>query len=183
MTTEAPVEAVEQVADSSPERVVMRWWSAGISDRRAPAGPRAELRRARTVEEVFFAPLFHELRHELSSTGWTRPDRLALVAGVLAHVRDLDASKGIASQMAAPRSGGAEPRVAPTRFRRLLRLRESGEELDQLFNQLRRALALLDHRANVADLARSCYWWGPETRRRWSLKYYELVNERSLKND
>jgi CRISPR system Cascade subunit CasB len=166
------------------ETVVLDWWRSAIAGDKAPAGPRAELRRAKTLEEVVFVPLFHELRHGLATTQWHSIGRLSLVAGVLAHVREHDPSKPFAAQMAAPRSGSAGgPRVAPSRFRRLLRFEESNEGLDQLFALTRRVIALLDNRANVTDLARSLYWWNARTRKRWAIDYYDHVNERSLKKD
>lgn len=185
MTRDSAPVTDHQESGEAPEAVVLDWWRSTIASEKAAAGPRAELRQAKTLEEVVFVPLFHDLRHRLATTRWHSIGRLALVAGVLAHVREHDSSKPLAAQMAAPRAGSAAggPRVAPSRFRRLLRLRESEEDLEHLFQLGRRALALLDRRANVMDLAKSLYWWNANTRKRWAIGYYDHVNERSLKND
>lgn len=169
---------------TEPE-IVLAWWRETIADRAAPTGPRAELRRARTLEEVFFAPLFHELRRRLSGTGWRDPLRLALVAGVLAHVKEhahRDARGGeapFARQMAAAAGPGDRPRVSPARFRRLLRVGDAPEDRETLFQLVRRAVRLMDGTVNVTSLAESLYWWGPEVRKRWALEYYQVVNERA----
>ncbi len=183
----APIESpgVEAGGANGEEQIVLEWWQENIEDRRAPAGPRAELRRARTLEEVVFVPLYHDLRRRLGHTGWRRTDRLALVAGVLAQIREHDGAPRFAAQMAASRPGASTkktPVVSPSRFRRLLRIGDQPEDLEQLFQQVRRMIALLDKRANVTDLARSLYWWNAETRKQWALAYYEKVDERALKN-
>ncbi len=170
------------------EEIVFAWWRETISSRDAPTGPRAELRRAQTPEEVFLVPLFPDLRARLAGTRWSWTERLALVAGVLAHVeahRDRDESghpRTFARQMAAPRPGGGaqQPRISPARFRRLLRVAD--DDLETLFQLVRRAVRLLDGEANVTDLASSLYWWGPDVRKRWALDYYALVDERQQRS-
>jgi CRISPR system Cascade subunit CasB len=171
------------IDDERNERdIVFRWWKESIGDRSAPAGPRAELRRARTIEEVVFVPLFHDLRRRLAATGWRMTDRLALVAGVLAHVREHDGASVFPSQVAASAEGSRNrPRVAPSRFRRILRLGD--EDRDELFLQIRRVVALLDGRGNVSDLAESLYWWNERTRKGWALKYYDHVDERAMSKE
>jgi CRISPR system Cascade subunit CasB len=178
MTVAGRIEARESTTEHSPQQRVLSWWRESIANEHAPTGPRAELRKARTLEEVVFVPLFHDLRRRLGATGWRRTDRLALVAGVLTHVRGDDNSTSFASQMS-----GNPPVVKPPRFRRLLRFGDGLEDLEQVFLMTRRVVSLLDRRANVTDLARSLYWWNAETRKRWALDYYEHVNERSLKSD
>ncbi len=167
------------------QKIVLQWWSETIGDREAPAGLRAELRRARTLEEVVFVPPYHDLRRRLAGTRWRSIDRIALVAGVLAWVREHDGGAAFAAQMAAPRAGATAtaPRVSPSRFRRLLRTGDDVEDLERLFEQVRRVVSLVDERANVTDLARSLYWWNAETRKRWALEYYEHVDERTLKQE
>ncbi|NOZ77780.1 MAG: hypothetical protein GXP48_01115, partial [Acidobacteria bacterium] len=126
--TDQDLPAVEVVAGKNEnpknleESSVLAWWHEVIGDKNAPAGPRAELRRARTLEEVVFVPAFHDLRRRLAGTEWRTVDRLALVAGVLAHVRENDHSKTFAAHMGTPKPGGSKtPLVSPPRFRRLLR--------------------------------------------------------------
>ena len=167
------------------QKVVLQWWSETIGDKNAATGPRAELRRAGTLEEVVFVPLYHDLRRRLAGTRWRSVDRIAMVAGVLARVREHDGGAGFADQMAAPRAGATArtPRVSPSRFRRLLRIGDEAEDLERLFEQVRRVVSLLNGRVNVTDLAASLYWWNAETRKRWALAYYEHVDERALKTE
>jgi len=177
-----PTSAEHQERTPTEEEIVLRWWRETIGEKTAPSGPRAELRRARTIEEVVFAPLYHDLRHRLRDTRWRSVDRLALVAGVLAQVREDDGSRKFVEQMAAPVDGSKNhPRIAPSRFRRILRLGD--EDRDELFQQVRRVITQVAGRANAADLAKSLYWWSTKIRKQWALDYYEHVDERALKND
>lgn len=162
------------------EGIVLEWWAKAIDDAEAPAGPRAELRRAATLEEVVFTPLYHDLRRRLAGTRWRAVDRLALVAGVLSHVRAARPSETFAAQLAAPRSGSRLPQVTPSRFRRMLRIGDSADQLDDLFQLARRAVRLVDREANVTDLSASLYWWNANTRKRWALDYYARVDEQRL---
>ncbi len=190
MTTQ-PAPAHEEKRTMDPGGIVLEWWRETIASPEAPSGPRAELRRVRSLEEVVFTPPYHDLRRRLRGTRWRNVDRLAvdrlaLVAGTLAQVREHDPSRSFAAQMATTADGGGSrtrPRVAPSRFRRLLRLGDRAEDLEQLFQQIRRIIALLDHRANVTDLANNLYWWNPDTRKRWALDYYDHVDERALESE
>ena len=188
----------------TPEEVVFRWWWKNIADTKVvagepstkemtPTGPRAELRRAKTLEEVVFVPLFHKLRHDLRETKWYRRDpngvaRLSLVAGVLGRVRyecETKDSRGriltFPRQMSRGRSGPKTPPiVSVTRFRRLLQVGDSEEGLEELFQLTRRVVALLKKQINVTDLAQALYWWEPGVRKRWALDYYDNLDQNNL---
>jgi len=180
MNAEAEPSADRKLQDQ-PESIVLQWWREAIADKKALTGPRAELKRARSLEEVVFTPLFHEVRRRLSRTRWRSIERLALVAGVLARVKEHDPSASFARQMAASEPGaGTRPKVPPSRFRRLLRTGDEPEELERLLEQVRRIIGLLEGRVNVQNLARSLYFWGSGTRKRWALDYYEHVDEHAL---
>jgi CRISPR system Cascade subunit CasB len=149
-----------------PEEIAIKWWRE-LQDRR---GDRAELRRARSLEAVIFTAGYQRLWQRLRGAGWSREDGVALVAAVLAHAKEDDASACFAAQLAA--SGhGDKPRYSGLRFRRLLQ----NESWEELFEPAIRAVALIGGRANLADLAKGLYYWNHlnhRTRREWAFDYY-----------
>ncbi|NOZ94405.1 MAG: hypothetical protein GXP47_06670 [Acidobacteria bacterium] len=84
--------------------------------------------------------------------------------------------------MGTPKPGGSKtPLVSPPRFRRLLRIGEESEDLEQLFQQIGRVIALLGHTVNVTDLAKNLYKWDAGIRKQWALDYYEQLDKKKLK--
>jgi CRISPR system Cascade subunit CasB len=149
---------------SKPEDIVFGWWST-LKDRK---GDRAELRRARSPQDLLLTPAFHNLNRRLASSDWRSPERIALVAGVLAQVDESDPSAAVPEQFALPPSGGSKARLSGLRFRRLLQNQTPGDA----FIPMMRAVRLLNRRVNVYDLANSLYFWGDHVRRRWAFSYY-----------
>lgn len=162
---------------------VLRSWHAGLDHDR---GSRAQLRRLASIEGVVLVPAYHRLLRRLEETmGEDALDRerIAQIAGLLAHVKEDDDGRAdnegkpvpLPTQMARPRPGGSRPRVSPLRFRRLL----AAETPDERFTQLLRAIRLLDRRLNLADLAKAVYGWeqDPNLRRRWAYDYYKVVTQ------
>jgi CRISPR system Cascade subunit CasB len=160
--------------------VALAWWSSLQPEpkhqgrRGGDAGALARLRRADLVgaamEEVTV-----DFARRLAPTSNLRPDQLferaALIAAVLAHVRANDISKVAA---AAGEKLGEDRRVLhPLRLRRLFAARTPADCLIAF----RRLVALLDKKANVADLAASLFDWpdpirGDTRRTRWAFDYY-----------
>ena len=70
---------------TNPEsrEILMDWWKALDSAR----GDRAELRRCHFPLNVAFTPAYHRLRWALMKHGSVKDEDLALVAGVLSHVK------------------------------------------------------------------------------------------------
>lgn len=172
----------KQQTRETPLQQIVTAWHEGLTDP-SRRGPRAELRRAKTLEEVVFTPAFHDLRRRLSGTRYGSVSQLALVAGIVAGVDRLDAQP-VASRMAERRDPQSEsPRVSELRFRRLLQARQH----DDLFRAMRRLLGLLKEgsqvSANIGDLAESLYWWNDRTRRRWALDYYDNRPDAGAKGD
>jgi CRISPR type I-E-associated protein CasB/Cse2 len=94
----------------------------------------------------------------------------ALVAAVLAHVREHDAQS---VARAAGATAETKARLSPLRLRKLLAARGATECLIAF----RRLVALLNKRANVGDLAISLVEWdregvGDRRRTRWAFDYY-----------
>ena len=144
--------------------IVMNWWRGLAED----TGGRAALRRANDITAVVMLPAYQHLHRRLRAAGWPdRPwhnDRLAAVAGLLAHVRE-PAEHSLPAAMS--QREGDKPRVSALRFIRLL----ESPDIDALFVGLRRALPLLQHRADVLALATDVVNWNDEVRKRWAYAY------------
>ena len=147
-------------ADQPSGEILKNCWE----DVQQQRGARAQLCRAKSVDEIVLLPVFQ--RYCL----WFRPYfqreenweyRLAAVIGLLAHVRTTT-GEPLARQMA-----GNPPAVSELRFRRLLQ-----KDRRDLFVALIRILRMLDHRANLHDLADGVYYWGNRIKRDWAFAYF-----------
>lgn len=154
--------------DEGPRERLHRWWRSLEHDR----GGRAELRRCRSAEQVAFVPAFHALLGPLEAQGLrVERDALARVAGLAAHVRHHVPAKSYATvgaQLGTPPKKGARSPMSDLRFRRLL----ATEPGDELYVQMRRALALVDGKVDLTGLAHAVYSWGPAIRKQWAYDYY-----------
>ena len=152
------------------------WWSR-LQPREAEGrmipGDRAavaRLKRAANIMEAAAEPATGDLYEKL---GRANPDdvrrnfskeeatqdlpRAALLAAVLAHVRDDDRkNKSVAEAIGAPRGGeDTTALITPIRFKRLVAAREA----DDLLIAFRRVVAILGKTANVKDLAMQLLAW------------------------
>lgn len=146
---------------------LLRWWE-GLDDNR---GSRAELRRAHDLTAIALTGAYQHLYRILLSCGWPEDDkpennwrneRLAAIAGLLAHVKKLD-ERSLPVIM----SEGERPPFSELRFRRLL----ESSSLDEVFSGLRRALPLVSYQANVLELANDMLFWGDSIKKRWAYTY------------
>lgn len=167
-----------QYKPDHPSFTILRsWWHDLENDR----GGRAALRRAASLTEVMLCPAFHRLLNGLRQAGYAVPEsrypKLAVIAGLAARVdpKKKEAEESLATLMGKPKPGGEKATVAELRMRRLL----ACDDLEELYTLLRRALALLDDRANLADLAIVVWHWTPmdakranDPRRRMAYDYY-----------
>jgi len=150
---------------------LVEWWG-GLERAR---GDRAALRRCRSAQEIAFVPAFHRLRHDLSRIAPVDAEKLAVVAGILSHVRKNDYSLRFAQQMATSKDGGDRALVSGLRFRRLLKI----EGRDDLYGAIVRIVRLLDGSVNIASLADGVYWWNERTKNNWAFDYYDRAPEES----
>ena len=155
-----------------------RWWAelagASAGKKGGDPGALARLRRARTPVEAVLDPEARELVRRIGATHPSRALRVARLATLLAHVREDDPGRPVARALGGPDEESRT--MQPARFRRLM-LSESDEEL---FVGLRRALTMLDRKANVADLAKTWLdWshptWGDRVRIDWTFAYVGRV--------
>lgn len=161
-----PTNKLSFAPNSDAIDVLLEWWK-GLDDSR---GDRAALRRCHNPTEVAFNPSFHRLRMKFKQFGNVKPESLALIAGILSHVkRNNDVH--IAEQMATPKSGGTSACVSGLRFRRILKVQDNTE----LFEPLIRIVHMLDGNVNIPVLANSIYWWSTNdfTKKEWAFAYYE----------
>ncbi|BCX83022.1 CRISPR system Cascade subunit CasB [Methylomarinovum caldicuralii] len=159
-------------APDNPAGNVLREWWLALADNR---GDRAELRRARSADDAVLIPSTVQLVTRLRDTdvaqhrGWI--ERIPPIAGLAAHL-DPDARHAILED-ATPlpermaRLKGDRPVVSELRFRRLLRTPRH-----DLYRPMIRILALLDHQANLFELAESLFWWGPGIQKQWAFAYF-----------
>lgn len=157
-------------AHDSPEgQALFQWWS-DLQDQR---GNRALLRRCGRLVEVVFVPTYHHLRLSLLPFGATGYTGLAVVAGVLSHVRQHAGDHRFAEQMAGAGKEGEDAPVSGLRFRRLLQRRNH----DELFPALIRTVRLMDGTAHIYSLANAIYWWNDRVRKEWAFDYYAKAPE------
>ena len=157
---------------------LLSWWKELDTAR----GDRAALRQCHNPLEVAFTPAFHRLKMRLEPFGSISPDqmdRLAIVAGVLSHVkenkpedRERNLQRSFAVQMASPLSKGGPGKkacVSGMRFRQLLKI----EDPDKLYATMIRLVRLLGGSVDMVSLAAGIYWWNERTKKEWAYAYYE----------
>ncbi len=164
--------------DSHSMKAVLAWWHSLQPDpKTGNPGDRAaaaRLRHAGSVIQASMQPATIELCGALSAD-YAEMNNVALMAAVLADLRQDDASQTIARALGGPDN---DSRLCkPLRFQRIL---EAAEPEAQL-TAFRRALALLKHRGHAADLTASLLEWNDPVRRdarrqRWLYDYYHTNN-------
>lgn len=145
-------------------RLLLRWWLGLENDK----GGRAELRRAHNLTAVALTASYQQFYRQALNCGWPenaapwQNERLAAIVGLLVNVKHLDERK-----MAEIMSDGERPAFSVLRFRRLL----EAPTLDDVFLSLRRALAIVGHRANLHQIANDVLHWGEKTKKEWAYAY------------
>ena len=150
--------------------IAVAWWRDLVSEepggrttQGARRAARARLRRAATPIEVMQEPEALRLIRRLPR----EPERVAILAGILAHVRESDDQR--IARAIGRESFEEEDKVlmSEERFRRLLQTPGS-----ELMDPLRRLVRLTKGRANVRDLSSSVLYWGDRVKKRWIFDYY-----------
>jgi len=168
-------------AKGGNEEIARRWWQELRPDAtrgrrpRGDPGALAALRRAQTPLDAMLVPAFWELRRRLAGYAgdreW-REKRVAVLAIVLAHIREDDPGRTLARAVGWRRLDDKEGALlSELRFRRLIEARTA----EELRGEFVRLVRLLKGTANVADCARSLlYWtdWQGRIRRDWAFDYY-----------
>ncbi|MGA2914346.1 MAG: type I-E CRISPR-associated protein Cse2/CasB [Methanoregula sp.] len=163
---------------SGAREALLSWWKELDNVR----GDRAALRQCHNPLEVAFTPAFHRLKIRLEAFGSISPDqmnKLAIVAGVLSHVKEnkpygheRNLQRAFAIQMASsPSNGGPRKKacVSSLRFRQLLKI----ENQDELYTTMIRLVRLIGGSVDIASLANGIYWWNELMKKEWAYAYYE----------
>lgn len=144
--------------------LLLNWWHHLAQD----TGGRAALRRAPDLTGIVLQPAFQHLHRRLLAAGWPPDlwagDRLAAVAGLLAHVREADDQR-LPKTMSVRE--GDKARVSELRFKRLL----DSPDTESLFVALRRTLPLIQHRCDPVQLAHDVVNWNDRIRKEWAYAY------------
>ena len=150
--------------------IAYQWWRDLNPREGVPSGHQraalARMRRAATPLDVMQEPealrLFARLRGD--------PDRIAVLAGVLACVRDTDERR--VARAIGRRSLDDDQKVllSEGRFRRLLQVPPH-----ELMEPMRRLVRMTGGKVNVHDLSSSMLSWSDDVKKRWILDYYGVV--------
>ena len=147
-------------APASPPDVAHDWWGRLVSGESGHhRAALARIRRASTPLEVIQEPEALRLVTRLHTFS---PDRVAILAGVLAHVRESPAT-ALTRALGEVHSAA----LSETRFRRLLQA-----ETHELLERMRRLVKLSKGAANVQHLAEGILYWGDSVKQRWIFEYY-----------
>jgi CRISPR system Cascade subunit CasB len=140
------------------------WWRSYLNkDIGSGRTARAKLRRASTPAEVLATAEVHDLYAALGRN--IAPDRLSLIAIALAQ---LEADGETAARRFGQKGGGDSRVLSELRFQNLIRTTDP----TALIIPLRRALAIIDKKANIRQLASDLYYWSENVRTRWCFDYY-----------
>jgi CRISPR system Cascade subunit CasB len=166
--------------DDAQTAILREWWKS------LSKGSKAELRRCSSPEEVAVLGSFHELRFKLMPTSLSLNfERLALVAGLSAHVKQDNSSQSIGHQLAGNKQGSTAAVVSELRFRRLLAIGNVVSSLNdkvdvdfsanslELYRTMIRIIHMLNGECNLASLANSVYWWNSKTKIELATEYFE----------
>lgn len=169
--------------------VIRQWWQAFDSEKRGSPtiglfkllGKKelAELRRAENLTSVMLNRAYQYLAQLLPKYD---KDGLALVAGMLAHVRtDVGDGLSLARCMGLPKVGSNDPGVSQLRFERL----QTAHNPDEFLSTAVRVIKMLGGTLDVRKLADDALVWTDETinehrpaklanqlRVRWATDYY-----------
>ncbi|MXX94157.1 MAG: type I-E CRISPR-associated protein Cse2/CasB [Gammaproteobacteria bacterium] len=153
-----------------PETIAFDWWKRLNPDGGSSSSPHrdslARMRRADTPIEVFFEPEAIRLAARFNRHT-TNFDRVAIIAGVLAHVRETD-ERSVARAIGRTKfEDDQSAAVSESRFRRLLQAQNH-----ELLDVMRRLVRMLKGHVNVLDLSNSIFYWGDRVRQRWIFDYY-----------
>ena len=159
----------------------MRWWLSAIAaDTGHTRKTRAELRRADTPLAALGVSAVHDLNRALNDAGHglhhraDGPDRLALIAVALAHVKE-----GRGAAAARGFGAGDPPPLSSIRFNSLIRTKAPRE----LIRPLVRALKIIGGRTDARKLARDLYWWNERVRTAWCFDYYGATGAKPSDED
>lgn len=161
--------------DKRPAHAVAAdWWRKLNPPDRARSGPQraamARLRRAHTpLDAIRESETLRLIRRVERESVYRGRDRIAVLAGILAWVREDRPNNPVARAIGRDSLDDALAAMSEARFRRLLQTGDEG-----LMDAMRRLVVVLDRRVDVFDLSRAVLYWGDGTRKGWIFDYYNV---------
>lgn len=147
------------------------WWRRLQPD--MPTGDRgalARLRRCATVSEAMTNETAFALFRAVEAEGASDLPKVALLAVVLAHVREDRPGASVARLLGPERPDAPETALmSPLRFSRLL----AADTPDERLTAFRRMVVLAGGALPVADLCFSLLGWSEWRRRQWTYAYWD----------
>ena len=163
-----------------PDRAALWWQDLKPDPDRDHRGDRAalaRLRRADSIAAAMMDPATLDLFRRCAATHLSDLPKVALVAGVLAHVREDNRAMLVARQIGPTETDRPETAAfKPLRFRRLI----EADDPEECLIAFRRMVGIADRQLHVPDLARALAHWtdrlrGPEIKRRWIFAYWNAT--------
>lgn len=146
--------------------IAIHWWK---EINRGGSGSIAQLRRAQSELEILLVPASLRLIQQIGNRR-----RVAIIAGVLAHVRENDNEPIVRRLGRTKLDDDVSATLKEGRFRRLIQCNDS-----ELLDAMRRLVHLNNNKADVRDLSRSILFWGDSVKRDWILRYYGVAPDHS----
>jgi len=134
------------------QQAIKEWWQ-NLDDNR---GGRAKLRRCEKPEDILILSDFYELQQRFPKMPALA---LAAVAGLLAHVKT-NSEYSFPKQLGQQKEHSGKAVFSELRFQQLL----ASHDIDELYENLRRAVMQLNRTANVLSLADGVLHWSQEQR-------------------
>ena len=163
---------------SKSAAIAEEWWRT-LAVEPGRRGPRraalARLRRATTPLEVLQEPEAMRLIKELPGEN---PDRVAVLAGVLALVRATDTLPVARAIGRKELDDETSALMSEMRFRRLL---QAGDP--ELMESMRRLVRLAGREVNVHGLSAAILGWGDAIKKKWIFEYYNVGEVGDLRSD
>lgn len=139
-------------------------------------GAKATLKRCKTLAEIYLQPEYVSLVQTLKKS----PNQnLAIIAGVLAHVKEAKeaaaASDNIAKKMAMIKPQQNMPTISSIRFKQLLACKDG----DKLLRMLIRIVPQIGD-FDLKKFAENIYYWNkPKIKRQWAFDYYWQIDQQT----
>lgn len=167
--------------DSAVRDRLLEWWEWLDENR----GDRARLRRVESPDDLLLTSAFLNFLAKMPED-WSRPSQLptsALIAAIVAQVKNKVDLPCFAAQLATPQEGGEKPRMSELRFQQLLKSHDPTE----FYRRLLRAVRILDFKVNILSIVDDILHWMHEYRKGvdrnpqqrlafcWASDYYQAL--------
>ncbi|WP_257279965.1 type I-E CRISPR-associated protein Cse2/CasB [Endozoicomonas sp. ISHI1] len=165
------------------QKALLSWWESLPNNR----GERAQLRRVSSSDDILLTSAFAHFLRQMPGYWGVRPGErginladAAMVAAVLARVKEHNENNSFATSLAMPKEKGGKAAMSELRFQQLQKSRTEQE----FFTRICRVVNLLGGKVNILSLADSIlhwlseFWLAPASRPQdrlaviWASEYY-----------